>query len=385
MKAPNPMESKAPRVTVKGISKYFGKARALSDINIEVVQGEFCVLLGPSGCGKSTLLRIIAGLEAPTTGSVFINARDVTDMSPGDRDVAMVFQNYAIYPHMTVFENMAFPLVVRKFSKEEIRSKVTDAAKLLDLEQLLDRKPMQLSGGQRQRVAIGRAIVRRPTVFLFDEPLSNLDAQLRANMRVQIAQLHRKLNATTIYVTHDQVEAITLADRIVILGAGLIQQIDTPTKVYNRPANLMVARFVGTPPMNLVQGSVNRSDGERRVFFQSFALEVEVQEGTRQGRAFLGIRPEHIALDPEGETKGKVQFVEDTGSEKYLHVELGHDERMVVRVAQTITIEVGEEVSLSIDRSQVHVFEAPSEQIRSLASPGMGRSGSQRRGRKSPG
>ena len=352
--------SEVPCLTVRNLSKNFGKIKALVDIDIEVAQGEFCVLLGPSGCGKSTLLRTIAGLETPTRGRVFIHSKDVTNSSPGDRDVAMVFQNYSLYPHLSVFENMAFPLRLRKLPKEVVRAGVMEAAQLLQLEGHLDRMPAQLSGGQRQRVAIGRAIVRRPTVFLFDEPLSNLDAQLRATMRVEIAQLHRRLGATTIYVTHDQVEAMTLGDRIVILHDGTVQQIDTPEVIYKRPANLMVAGFVGSPSMNLIRGRVTAGEREGTAVFTSRSIAVEFPREAAQSREMvLGIRPEHIAVDPDGKIKGAVQFIEDLGSDRFLHVSLEENEKLVVRVGAAGSFSVGETIALTIDPNLAHLFGAP--------------------------
>lgn len=344
------------RVVVRRVSKNFGKTRALSNIDIEVSQGEFCVLLGPSGCGKSTLLRIIAGLESATDGTVFIDDRDVTDMAPGDRDVAMVFQNYAIYPHMSVFDNIAFPLKIRKLPREEIRSRVEETATMLQLADLLERKPAQLSGGQRQRVAMGRAIVRKPKVFLFDEPLSNLDAKLRIVMRMEIAKLHRRLNATVIYVTHDQIEAMTLADRIAVMDGGIIRQIDTPEGLYHRPADVMVAGFVGIPSMNLFKGTVHRGSDEGTKTFRSGPLEFSVSGQANEGPVVAGIRPEHIAIHPDGTVRGLVEFVEDTGSDRYCHVKMGNGDTLVVRTSGSIPIGTGDEVHLFIDKRRVHLF-----------------------------
>src|ERR1035437_3835268 len=267
-------------VTLKNISKvYDGGKPAVKDVNIEIKDKEFVVLVGPSGCGKSTTLRMIAGLEEITSGEIFIDGKKVNDVSPKDRDIAMVFQNYALYPHMTVFDNMAFGLKLRKFPKQEIKTRVTDAAKILGLEDFLQRKPKALSGGQRQRVAVGRAIVRKPKVFLFDEPLSNLDAKMRVQMRAEISKLHVRLEATMIYVTHDQVEAMTMGDRIVVMKDGIILQVATPLDLYENPANLFVAGFIGTPPMNLFEGVIRRAaegwifDGET----QQVALPPDMQ------------------------------------------------------------------------------------------------------------
>lgn len=356
MKSSNHTDRDEARVVLHGVSKYFGKTRALWKINLDVRSGEFCVLLGPSGCGKSTLLRVIAGLEAPSEGRVFIRGRDVTDVRPGARDVAMVFQSYAIYPHMSVLDNIAFPLRVRKTPSEEIRSRVHEAAALLHLDGLLDRKPYQLSGGQRQRVAMGRAIVRDPTVFLFDEPLSNLDARLRVSMRMEIADLHRKLGSTTIYVTHDQVEAMTLADRIVVLNEGIIQQIDSPQGLYNHPANVMVAQFIGAPSMNLMPGLLERLPHKRRAVFRSQGMELELPMSEIEGAVFLGVRPEHVAVQSPGTCTGQVEFVEDTGADRYAHVRLKPGGKLVARLPPELSVRTGDWLSLSIDRHRAHLF-----------------------------
>jgi ABC-type sugar transport system ATPase subunit len=343
------------RLVVKGITKCFGKNNALSDVTLKVSEGEFCVLLGPSGCGKSTLLRIIAGLESPTAGKVFIDGSNVTDLPPGKRDVAMVFQNYAIYPHMTVFDNIAFPLRVRRSPQKEIVARVNEVACLLQLEEFLERKPAQLSGGERQRVAMGRAIVRKPRIFLFDEPLSNLDAKLRVNMRIEISQLHRRLRATTVYVTHDQVEAMTMADTIVVLDAGIVQQMGPPENIYRYPANTMVAAFVGSPSMNFVPGKLARApDGA--VFFTSSSLSFPMPEYEIEGEAVAGIRPEHASIDPEGRLMGEVKFIEDRGSDKFIYVELASRQQILVRLLPSQHVRIGQTLGLSINLSQVHVF-----------------------------
>jgi|SRR5271157_1431155 len=343
------------RLVIEGITKCFGKNNALSNVSLEVAEGELCVLLGPSGCGKSTLLRIIAGLESPSVGKIFIDGTNVTDLPPGRRDVAMVFQNYAIYPHMTVFENIAFPLRVRRSPKGEIVARVHEVASLLQLDQLLERKPAQLSGGERQRVAMGRAIIRQPTIFLFDEPLSNLDAKLRANMRIEISQLHRRLRATTVYVTHDQVEAMTMADTIVVLDAGIVQQIGPPGEIYRHPANLMVAEFVGTPAMNFIAGRLVRLS-DRMVLFTSQSLSFPLPECGVEGQAIAGIRPEHASIDTEGKLTARVKFIEDNGSEKFVYMELAPGEQLVVRLSQSQDVRVGQTVRLSINLSLVNVF-----------------------------
>lgn len=354
--APADGRSQRVSVAITGVSKRFGDTRALSNINVEVSQGEFCVLLGPSGCGKSTLLRIIAGLETPSEGRVAIDGKDVTGMSPGDRNIAMVFQNYAIYPHMSVFDNIAFPLKLRKLPKDEIRTKVHEAARMLQLEDVLRRKPSQLSGGQRQRVAMGRAVVRNPSVFLFDEPLSNLDARLRVTMRMEIAQLHRKLAATTIYVTHDQVEAMTLADRIVVLDEGIVRQIDSPQGLYNHPADIMVAEFIGSPAMNLIPGNLHREDDTGEGIFQSNSLRIKVPPGEHQARVTLGVRPEHVSVSETGAIMGSIAFIEDTGSDKYAHVALEGGEKLVVRVAPHADISMGDSLLFDVDPNRVHFF-----------------------------
>lgn len=347
------------RLAIRGVSKFFGKTKALSDINLDVAEGELCVLLGPSGCGKSTLLRIVAGLESPSVGKVLIEGNDVTSVAPGFRDIAMVFQNYALYPHMTVFENIAFPLRVRKFPPQDIAPRVEEVASLLQLNALLQRKPSQLSGGERQRVAMGRAIVRRPRVFLFDEPLSNLDTKLRANMRVEISLLHRNLGATTIYVTHDQVEAMTMADTIAVMDSGMIQQRDSPANVYHRPANLMVARFVGTPPMNLIPGALTRSPEDGQLHFSCFGTSLSMPPlpgCNKEGEATLGIRPEHVSLGRQGPWAGTVKFIEDVGSDRFVHLELPEGRAIVVRSRAGLDTVVGEQVCASPDLSRAHLF-----------------------------
>ena len=288
-------------VILKNVTKvYEGGQVAAKDINIEVKDKEFVVLVGPSGCGKSTTLRMIAGLEEITEGELFIDGKKVNDVSPKDRDIAMVFQNYALYPHMSVYENMAFGLKLRKFDKEEIKERVNEAAMILGLEDYLDRKPKALSGGQRQRVAVGRAIVRKPKVFLFDEPLSNLDAKLRVQMRTEISKLHQSLGATMIYVTHDQTEAMTMGDRIVIMKDGVVNQIDTPLKLYNKPANRFVAGFIGSPAMNFIKGKIE--NGSTVIFKSSggdlkLDLPADISENLRKfvnKEVWMGIRPEDI-------------------------------------------------------------------------------------------
>jgi multiple sugar transport system ATP-binding protein len=312
---------------LKAIRKSFGTTEILKGVDLEIADGEFVVLVGPSGCGKSTLLRCIAGLEAITDGELRIGARRVNELAPKDRDIAMVFQSYALYPHMTVRKNMAFGLEIRRMKKSEIETRVAEAAALLGLEDLLERYPRQLSGGQRQRVAMGRAIVRQPEVFLFDEPLSNLDAALRVQMRVELARLHQRMGTTMIYVTHDQVEAMTLADRIVVLKLGEVQQVGAPLELYHRPANRFVAGFIGSPAMNFLSGKMlDEQEGKGRVAVAGGKLALP------RGRALpsvgqaieIGVRPEHLFLvDPEkGDLRGRVEVVEPMGWDAHVHVRL---------------------------------------------------------------
>jgi multiple sugar transport system ATP-binding protein len=307
-------------IVLEGVSKVFGNVVAVSDASLEVGDGEFMVLVGPSGCGKSTILRIIAGLEDVTVGEVYIDGRQVTDLPPKDRDIAMVFQNYALYPHMTVLQNLGFGLRLRREKKDEINRRVMDTAKILGLDRLLDRKPAQLSGGQRQRVAMGRAMVREPRAFLMDEPLSNLDAKLRVQMRGSLAQLHERLKTTTVYVTHDQVEAMTLGERVAVLRDGVLQQVDTPQNLYQHPGNLFVAAFIGSPPMNLVEARVEAA----RLTFGGFTIPIPPTPGLRpfEGRSvILGIRPsdfEDVAVWADTSLpsiEARVDVAEELGSE----------------------------------------------------------------------
>jgi ABC-type sugar transport system ATPase subunit len=304
---------------IRGLTKRFGDVTAIAGIDLTVGERELCVLLGPSGCGKSTALRCVAGLEKPDSGEILIGGRRVNELEPKDRNVAMVFQSYALYPHMSVRENIAFPLRMRK--AEDIDRRVVDAAKLLKIEGLLDRRPRELSGGQRQRVAIGRAIVREPSLFLFDEPLSNLDAKLRAEMRMEIAALHKRLGAAILYVTHDQVEAMTLGSRIAVLSEGRIEQVGTPEEVYERPATRFVAGFVGTPRMNFIEGRIEGG---------AFSAQgVSVAVDAPDGPAELGVRPEDIGIG--GDIEGHVEWIENLGSDRYAHVRCG-ESRLVMRL-----------------------------------------------------
>ncbi|MBI4613565.1 MAG: ATP-binding cassette domain-containing protein [Planctomycetes bacterium] len=325
----------------------YGEVVALDAIDLVAPQGSFTVLLGPSGCGKSTVLRAIAGLERPASGDVIVEGRRVNDLEPQARDVAMVFQNYALYPHMTVRENIAFPLRMRRVPRADIRRRVEEAARLLAIEPLLDRKPRHLSGGQRQRVAIGRAIVRDARIFLFDEPLSNLDARLRGEMRREIARLHRRLGKAVVYVTHDQVEALTLGEKIVVLRGGRIEQTGTPEDVYLRPATPFVATFLGAPPMNILEGRIESG----RFLGSGVELPVEVPDCPR---VELGFRPDRSRLGGE-DGRGRVELVENLGSDRYVHVDLGGP-TIVVRLAPGESPRIGETVPFSVDRDVIHLF-----------------------------
>ena len=345
------------------ISKTFGHVTVLKDITLRVCDGEFTILLGPSGCGKSTLLRIIAGLEPQTQGAVRIGGDRVDHLSPRDRDIAMVFQHYALYPHFTVRENLAFGLKMRKERPQIIDGRIREAAQLLGIEDLLDRRPKDLSGGQRQRVAMGRAIVRQPKLFLFDEPLSNLDARLRASMRVELKKLHQRLRATMIYVTHDQVEAMTLGDTIVVMDRGRVRQVDSPSRIYSRPADPFVAGFIGSPGMNLLEGSLERQ--ANAWFFRSGSLSLPLPplSGTLPdslaSRTILGIRPEDILLratDSRGTSvKAHVDVVEDLGADQVLHLNVG-DRHLVVRVPQGERHGQGATLTLHLPYKSLHLF-----------------------------
>ena len=308
-------------IKFKGVHKSFGSNKIISDFNLEGKEDEFLVLVGPSGCGKSTLLRMIAGLEKIDDGEIFINDQKINELHPSKRQTAMVFQSYALYPHMNVFENMSFGLKIEKRPKEEILLKVNEAAKILKIEELLDRRPKQLSGGQRQRVAIGRAITRNPKIFLFDEPLSNLDASLRAEMRVEISKLHNQIKTNMIYVTHDQVEAMTLADRIVILNRGNIEQVGTPEEIYNDPSNIFVAQFIGTPKMNILEIGQENIISENTLKL----LGLEIKFGNikfKKTKHFVGIRPEHLKINQKTEFNfiSEIELIENLGNEKIAYI-----------------------------------------------------------------
>ncbi|GHC35677.1 sn-glycerol-3-phosphate import ATP-binding protein UgpC [Alcaligenes pakistanensis] len=334
----------------EGVKKTYPNGTVvIHGINVDVSDGEFVVIVGPSGCGKSTLMRMVAGLESVTEGQVYIDGKMVNDLEPAERDIAMVFQNYALYPHMSVFDNMAYGLKIRKFSKDEIKQRVNAAASILELGALLERRPGQLSGGQRQRVAMGRAIVREPKVFLFDEPLSNLDAKLRVQMRLEIQKLHRRLKTTSLYVTHDQIEAMTLAERMIVMNQGMPEQIGTPSEVFEKPASVFVASFIGSPPMNLLPVHVNEAGQIRQDNDQPVQFTPDMVPASVRGRkVFLGIRPEHIQLHVPGVTT-QVEMVEILGSEQLLHLGCG-DYRIIVRcpIEQTrkYPIQIGEAIQI---------------------------------------
>lgn len=340
------------QVKLNGVGKTYPNGfEAVKPSSFDIADGEFVVLVGPSGCGKSTLLRMVAGLESITAGSLFIGDREVNDVDPADRDVAMVFQNYALYPHMTVRKNIGYGLKNRGTSSAEIEAKVQEAAKMLDLGALLDRKPSQLSGGQRQRVAMGRAVVRDPALFLFDEPLSNLDAKLRNQMRIEIKALQRRLGVTSIYVTHDQVEAMTMADRIIVLNGGEIEQIGTPAEIYHNPASKFVASFMGAPPMNLLDAQLE--DGKVLVNGST----VLAAPGTRHhsGPVTMGIRPEDVAIDEAGDTPFTIDIVEELGAHRLLHGRLG-GHAFTVHVGKETVADAGE-VKLRIKPNAIRLFQ----------------------------
>ncbi len=333
---------------------------AVSAFDLEIGDGEFLVLVGPSGCGKSTTLRMIAGLEESSGGSIHIGDRNVTDAEPADRDIAMVFQNYALYPHMSVFENMAFGLRMRKMAESEIQHRVNEAAAILSVEQLLERRPRELSGGQRQRVALGRAIVRQPKVFLFDEPLSNLDAKLRVQMRTEIARLHHQLKTTMIYVTHDQVEAMTLGDRIVVMNQGVIQQVDTPLNLYRNPANRFVAGFIGSPAMNFFDATAH---GGRITL--SGSLELNLPTDLPDGEVIFGIRPEDLSTDPALPVLGEVELevVERMGHETLVYFRSG-EAMQVARLEAGADVKPGSRIRLGLKADSWHIFDANDTQKR---------------------
>ncbi|QKJ93751.1 ABC transporter ATP-binding protein [Agrobacterium pusense] len=351
-------------ISIRNVSKSYGALNVLRPFSLEIENGEFVVLVGPSGCGKSTMLKILAGLEPASEGQIFIGENEVTDLAPGDRDIAMVFQNYALYPHLTVRQNIGFGLKMRGTDKTEIDRRVDDAARILEVTPYLDRKPKDLSGGQRQRVALGRAIVRQPQAFLMDEPLSNLDAKLRVHMRAEIGALHKRIGVTTVYVTHDQVEAMTMADRVVIMQGGIIQQIAAPDELFNNPANLFVAGFIGSPGMNFLNAELR--DGALTVFGQKVNLPAA---SARQGSVIVGLRPEHLVLG-DGPVTFSVRptLVESLGSEKYVYFdaegarvadgEEGRSKGLIARVSHSGNLRADEALQLGFDPAQLYLFDA---------------------------
>jgi multiple sugar transport system ATP-binding protein len=363
------------RVILENISKNFGTVQAVKDFNLTVEDKEFAILVGPSGCGKSTALRMVAGLEEPTTGNIYIGDRAVNDFPPKDRDIAMVFQEYALYPHMSVYKNMAFGLKLRKFPRNEINQRVREASEILGIHELLERKPKQLSGGQRQRVAVGRAIVRKPAVFLFDEPLSNLDAKLRVQMRAELSKLHDRLQTTIIYVTHDQVEAMTMGTKIVVMKDGLIQQIGIPLGVYNLPVNLFVAGFIGSPMMNFIPCRILSKDG--RLFIDAEAFQLPIPEKKAPyyqslvgAEAVFGIRPNDIydRLYAPEHVKGNsirvvVDVIEPLGSEIHLNVTAGKHNLIAVVDVQT-QVRVHQEIELALNLDKMHLFQKDPPNLR---------------------
>ncbi len=366
-------------LSLKGIyKKYAGGVTAVSDFNLEIEDKEFIILVGPSGCGKSTTLRMIAGLEEISEGELYIDDKLVNDIAPKDRDIAMVFQNYALYPHMTVFDNMAFGLKLRKTPKDEIKRRVDEAARILDIAHLLDRKPKALSGGQRQRVALGRAIVREPKVFLLDEPLSNLDAKLRAQMRTELAKLHIRLGTTFIYVTHDQTEAMTMGTRIVVMKDGFIQQVDSPTNLYNKPVNVFVAGFIGSPQMNFIDVTLVEADGKVKVVFDSAEdHEIVIPEGkvTDELKSYvgksmiMGIRPEDlkdeemfISAATTGVFDCDVDVTELMGAETFLYLTCA-GKNLIARVSPRSTAKAGDKIKIAVDVNKIHLFDKETERV----------------------
>lgn len=351
-------------ITLKNVRKvYDNKFTAVHDFSMEIKDREFIILVGPSGCGKSTTLRMIAGLEDISSGELYIGDRLVNKVAPKDRDIAMVFQNYALYPHMTIYKNMAFGLEMRKVPKNEIDRKIKAAAKSLDIEQLLSRKPKALSGGQRQRAALGRAIVRDPAVFLFDEPLSNLDAKLRTQMRTEIKRIHSELGTTFVYVTHDQTEAMTMGDRIVVMKDGYIQQIDTPANLYDNPANMFVAGFIGTPAMNFINCKIDTFDSKLCVIINKCALPIpkSLNDTIRLERKLgeeiiMGIRPEKTQIHPTEGIRGEVIISELMGSESYVHINIGNT-RIISRTSSVFTAKEGDRIKVNFDMEKAMFFD----------------------------
>ena len=348
------------KITIKNLEKSFNNNKVIKNFNINISDGEFIVLVGPSGCGKSTLLRMISGLESIDQGEIYLDTKLINNLIPSKREIAMVFQSYALYPHMNVFENMSFGLKMEKIPKNEIHEKVKSAAATLQIEDLLERKPKQLSGGQRQRVAIGRAITRNPKVFLFDEPLSNLDAALRSEMRVEISKLHKKLKSNIIYVTHDQIEAMTLADRIVVLNNGIIEQFGTPNDIYSDPNNIFVAEFIGSPKMNIIK--INKDQIINSNTIELFKNKITFENFEFKDEIYLGVRPENISIKDDNEIKldVKVDLIENLGFEKIIYTKISGNE-IIIKSSENVT---GQSSKISFSKDKVLFFDKSKKRIR---------------------
>ena len=355
------------RVRLVNLCKYFGKVKAVDNLNLDIKDSEFVALLGPSGCGKTTTLLMIAGIYKPTKGYIYFDEQIVNDLPPQERNIGMVFQNYALYPHMKVYDNIAFPLKIKKVPKKEIDKRVREVARFLRIEDLLNRKPSQLSGGQQQRVALARALVKQPQLFLMDEPLSNLDAKLRVIMRAELKRLQKELKITTIYVTHDQVEAMTMADRIAVLNMGKLQQYGDPAELYNEPANLFVAGFIGTPPMNFLEGSLIDKEDTMLIDFGEFSLTLPenianvLREMNASSEVIFGVRPEDIFIGKQGELEGEVYVVEPLGKDIIVHVNLGGNKRIRAILSAERAPSMGSKVNVSFDMEKVHIFDKKTE------------------------
>lgn len=357
-------------LSLKNINKVYPNGmHAVKDFNLDIFDKEFVIFVGPSGCGKSTTLRMVAGLEEISSGELYIDEKLVNDVAPKDRDIAMVFQNYALYPHMTVYDNMAFGLKMRKVPKDKIKEKVEEAARILGIEDLLKRKPKQLSGGQRQRVALGRAIVRQPKVFLMDEPLSNLDAKLRVQMRAELSKIHQNLQTTIIYVTHDQTEAMTMGSRIVVMKDGIIQQVADPQTIYNHPANLFVASFIGSPQMNFINGTIAKEGTDLYFEFMSNSVKLDLSkehlaklDDLADKKVVLGVRPEDVKIHDynEGDILGEVEVKEQLGSETYLYLRM-ETGSIITRVKPTYQINIQDKVRVEFDMDKIHIFDGDTE------------------------
>ena len=348
------------KIVIKNLEKSFGDNKVINNFNIDINDGEFIVLVGPSGCGKSTLLRMISGLESINQGEIFLDEKLINNLLPSKREIAMVFQSYALYPHMSVFENMSFGLKMEKINKDEINQKVNDAAATLQIKDLLERKPKQLSGGQRQRVAIGRAITRNPKVFLFDEPLSNLDAALRSEMRVEISKLHKKLKSNIIYVTHDQIEAMTLADRIVVLNKGIIEQFGTPAEIYSDPNNIFVAEFIGSPKMNIIK--INKEKIVNSNTIELFKNKITFENFNFKDEIFLGVRPEDISIKNDCEIKldVKIDLIENLGFEKIIYAKLSENQ-IIIKSSEDLS---NKPLTISFSKDKVLFFDRNRNRIR---------------------